>query len=374
MLQNNLNYIFYKEYYRGILNGKFEEKIKACNRIILNAKVSNCNRYSLNKQLYNTAIDLYVAYPGLLVGTGYIHTIGQKIDQIVDKNNHEIKAGFSLDYVSGLPYIPSASVKGTLKQAFHGKKSIYVKQFLKMDDSKIKELKIKIFGDSEENGFGKGEDIFFDAQILEGNFDKLILGKDNITAHKSIVQNPKTINILKILPGVKLRFYFYLTDTILDDGTVVSVKEKQKLFKNILIDFGIGAKTNTGYGRLLESDPEKDKRTTQTEENRCDSTQFFMWPKHRPTGNIYKSIVKKVQKNEIKVFVEINDSSKYYPIIKKQQILKDGNTFRCEIFKIFKEGDIVFITFISHDNKYNRAKLEFNNQTQDIQKKMLYQD
>ena len=70
MLQNNLNYIFYKEYYRGILNGKFEEKIKACNRIILNAKVSNCNRYSLNKQLYNTAIDLYVAYPGLLVGTG----------------------------------------------------------------------------------------------------------------------------------------------------------------------------------------------------------------------------------------------------------------------------------------------------------------
>ena len=88
-------------------------------------------------------IDFYVNYPGLLVGTGYIHTTGL--------SNDEIKMGFSFDYVSGLPYIPATSVKGTLKQAFSGEKAVYVEQNLQLDSCKITELKRKIFGDSAES-------------------------------------------------------------------------------------------------------------------------------------------------------------------------------------------------------------------------------
>src|SRR5699024_9051193 len=114
----------------------------------------------------------------------------------------------------------------TLKHAFCGEKSIYVEQNLQLDNSKITELKRKIFGDSAESGLGKGNDIFFDAQILEGNFQNRILGSDNITPHKSVVADQQTVNILKILPGVKIRFYFYLIDTELKDGTCITTEQK----------------------------------------------------------------------------------------------------------------------------------------------------
>ena len=51
---------------------------------------------------------------------------------------------------------------------------------------------------------------------------------------------------------MKLRFYFSLSDTVLVDGTVINADQKTALFKNILMDFGAGAKTNTGYGILSE--------------------------------------------------------------------------------------------------------------------------
>ena len=138
MLRSNLNYIFYKEYYNGLLNDKFESSIKKCNEILLGTKLYNSTLCLLDNKLYNTIIDLYVNYPGLLIGTGYSHTTGLSTE--------EIKTGFSFDYVSGLPYIPATSVKGTLKHAFCGEKSIYVEQNLQLDNSKITELKRKIFG------------------------------------------------------------------------------------------------------------------------------------------------------------------------------------------------------------------------------------
>lgn len=52
---------------------------------------------------------------------------------------------------------------------------------------------------------------------------------------------------------MKLRFYFSLSESVLVDGTVINADQKAALFKNILMDFGAGAKTNTGYGILSES-------------------------------------------------------------------------------------------------------------------------
>lgn len=360
MLGNNLNYVFYKEYYNGLLNDKFDRGIRKCNETLLEAQVHNSNRCLLDKELYNMEIDLYVNYPGLLVGTGYIHTTGL--------SNDEIKMGFNFDYVSGLPYIPATSVKGTLKQAFSGEKAVYVEQNLQLDSCKITELKRKIFGDSAESGVGKGEDIFFDARILEGNFKNRILGSDNITPHKSITTEPQPINILKILPGVKIRFYFYLTDTTLKDGTMVTAQQKKELFKNILIDFGIGAKTNTGYGVLLEKDPEEDKRNTTTKECGTRNVQSLAIPKRRPINKKYEAVVKSINKGEIKVIVKIDGAPMYYPKIKKNQIFKDNERFLCELQSTFNVGDILSITF--DEEQTNRAKIEYNDQTQEIQNKM----
>lgn len=360
MLRSNLNYIFYKEYYNGLLNDKFESSIKKCNEILLGTKLYNSTLCLLDNKLYNTIIDLYVNYPGLLIGTGYSHTTGLSTE--------EIKTGFSFDYVSGLPYIPATSVKGTLKHAFCGEKSIYVEQNLQLDNSKITELKRKIFGDSAESGLGKGNDIFFDAQILEGNFQNRILGSDNITPHKSVVADPQTVNILKILPGVKIRFYFYLIDTELKDGTCITTEQKRELFKNILMDFGIGAKTNTGYGILSEKDLEADKRNEKTKEQDNRNIKDLSIPRRRPTNGMHKAVVKEVSKGEIKVEVKIGETTPYYPKIKKNQILKDNEVFPCKPLNIFSKGDILNIVFC--DKTTNRAKMDFNDQTQEIQNKM----
>ena len=50
---------------------------------------------------------------------------------------------------------------------------------------------------------------------------------------------------MKLLPGVRLMFAFHLYNGLL------SAEEKRELFRILLSIFGIGAKTNTGYGQLV---------------------------------------------------------------------------------------------------------------------------
>lgn len=77
-----------------------------------------------------------------------------------------------------------------------------------------------------------------------------------ITPHSDIIKNPIPINCLKVKPGVSFEFGFYLNDCQLSDGLQITdglkitVKEKIELFKTILTDVGIGAKTNVGFGQL----------------------------------------------------------------------------------------------------------------------------
>lgn len=87
-------------------------------------------------------------------------------------------------------------------------------------------------------------DIFFDAIFARGNQDNRFLANDYLTPHKNRFQDPIPIQFLKLLPDVTLRFIFDLKDTILTKS------EKLLLFEVILLDHGIGAKTNVGYGQL----------------------------------------------------------------------------------------------------------------------------
>lgn len=245
MIGPNLNYIFYKKYYENVGNDdRNTAVIRKCNSILMNAKFQEEGN-SLDEKLFNKSFDLCVKYPGLLIGMGMIHGTG--------KSEEEIKAGITLDYVTGMPYIPAPSVKGILRGAFRGVKAVYVEEKLGVESAGVKELETKIFGDEAESSGGKGDDIFWDAQIISGNAQGKMLGRDNITPHKSIIRDPEPVNTIKILPNVKLRFYFSLSDTVLVDGTVINADQKTSLFKNILMDFGAGAKTNTGYGILSEN-------------------------------------------------------------------------------------------------------------------------
>ncbi|MBO0581349.1 type III-B CRISPR module RAMP protein Cmr6 [Clostridium botulinum] len=223
-------------------------------------KIYQLEHIGEDKLLFNTT------YPGLLVGSGLIHSIGEK---------GENKLGFEFDYTTGLPIIRGSSVKGLLRSVFDllddKEKKNAVVEYLKdiilnnteFDDKHkdeqlnvdyFKNLKEEIFeGISGDNKLPIYErDIFYESVIdfketkkeHSGNKKIQILGQDYITPHKTPLKNPIPIKFIKLMPNIVLRFQFDLKDGILKK------EEKLALFKQILLDFGIGAKTNVGYGRL----------------------------------------------------------------------------------------------------------------------------
>ena len=99
-------------------------------------------------------------------------------------------------------------------------------------------------------------DVFLDAEIVKPNSQELIFGDDYITPHvddkgkPAPLKNPTPLRFLKILPNVTFRFSFEL-----ESGPLISASQKLALFQQIIIDLGIGAKTNVGYGRLEPHPP-----------------------------------------------------------------------------------------------------------------------
>jgi CRISPR-associated protein Cmr6 len=83
------------------------------------------------------------------------------------------------------------------------------------------------------------------------------MADDYITSHQnwnnlkmSPFQNPNPVRFLKVRSGVTFTFGFRLTDTVISDDLLFSKELKRELFKKILLDLGIGAKTNVGYGQF----------------------------------------------------------------------------------------------------------------------------
>ncbi|MDP3829957.1 MAG: RAMP superfamily CRISPR-associated protein, partial [Ignavibacteriaceae bacterium] len=90
-----------------------------------------------NNDLYNLKLDyneseihfgidhfeLTTIYPGLLIGSGYNHEIGNQ--------ENELKLGFFFDYTTGLPCIPGSSVKGVLRDACEKAEGEYAKSIIR---------------------------------------------------------------------------------------------------------------------------------------------------------------------------------------------------------------------------------------------------
>jgi CRISPR-associated protein Cmr6 len=293
----NLGWLYYKQYYKNPetpdvqeRNNQGKDTLANRNETILKRKFSLEKSFSL--PVNSTSILLKVNYPGLLLGSGYTHEAVFK-----EKDKEEaFKIGFFFDHVTGMPCIPGHSVKGALRAVFpelnkKGKydepKSSMIVKYLEMNQqgNKIKQcfdnymkqcgisnvkyadehfakLFAKLLGhvifegeepyDFENNEFLYKQiplyrrDIFHDAYLSSGGKDGLFLGTDYITPHPDPLKDPKPIKFLKILPEVQIQFQLDLKDNL------ISAEEKESLFKKILLDFGIGAKTNVGYGQFKE--------------------------------------------------------------------------------------------------------------------------
>lgn len=192
--------------------------------------------------------------------------VGMKDDQkSKDKENQDdaFKTGFSFDYVTGLPYIPGSSVKGMLRSSMVKYKEDvceWIKDVTRVSraDMSFEKIIYEMFGSANDDDTNYNEtnanssavldrDVFFDVIIVDGTEKKEILKSDYITPHPSMFENPIPIRILALQPEVKLQFNFLLREKIIAG---MNRKQRLDLYKNLILDLGVGAKTNTGYGSL----------------------------------------------------------------------------------------------------------------------------
>jgi len=247
---------------------------------------------------------LKLSYPGLLYGAGYGQSTGV---------TGSLQLGYELDYTTGMPVIHGSSIKGAIRARFPGftfnlkkrydtdevfrrfdlvsksqeikmKKEaeiqyqkaefIFKKLFSRLDDKRevirtIYLLEQQIFEglnvkESQENDIFisncKGKDLFFEAFPVKCDHRGRLFGEDYITPHdENGLKNPTPLPFLKVMPGVEYAFRFELSDAILpgtktnhviSDEKIITKKQKSDLFRDILCDYGLGAKTNVGYGQF----------------------------------------------------------------------------------------------------------------------------
>jgi CRISPR-associated protein Cmr6 len=300
MSQANLGWLFYREYFRGYnyptdKKGRenaaafFEEK----NKKLYAFKQADYGKLTDFPQLAEypgfQSFSLTTDYPGLLIGTGYNHDVAAV---------GATKIGFYFDYTTGLPVYPGSSVKGLLREVFPQRdldatKNVEARKGLAAGRSAyLRETLINIgIPETEVNHYNylleleeelfnghvpaviKGEPtllpipitqrfICHDAVVTATNGQ--LMGPDFITPHQSrkehvpnTIIEPNPIQLLKVMPGVTFQFTFqaapsYKLETGEERLAKLTPQQLTQLCRQILLDRGIGAKTNVGYGQLTD--------------------------------------------------------------------------------------------------------------------------
>lgn len=283
MKSKNMNYWFNVEYYKdleyiyhinqdGYEKEKEEDEKKLKKRDGEIEDFNFCGRHSAVEKFFNKAQEddgkksfiLYTAYPGVMIGTGNPHEVSME---------NAIKCGFSFDYVSGLPYIPGPAMKGMLRSYFpkndsadEQEKREYIRGLLQSEECGVftvenQEEAENTFIDSLKQNLFEADDVFLDAfpvvKQQKGAVDPL-LAREYITPHKKEYKNPNPINMIKIKSEVKIRFMFILNE-FRNENYTISADQKLALLKRIILDMGVGAKTNVGFGIMTENPPQENK-------------------------------------------------------------------------------------------------------------------
>ena len=262
-------------------NLRDDERTKVGNTVKLREANDRLHRFTpqtsfnqeLAKQRYNPGyqalggltnvepVDLQTTYPGLILGTGYNHETG---------TTDEITLGLYFDHTSGLPIIPGSSVKGILRSLFPRRYRTKYDKRAAATSTEFIRRSLKEYLDLpgewtdaqidhfENKTFAGQKDVFLDGILQTTAPNGTILGPDFLTPHgDDPLQNPVPLRMLKILPEVTLRFRFRLSDYT-HEGLTVTKEQKRKLFQMLLQLSGVGAKTNVGYGRLIDPTAQAD--------------------------------------------------------------------------------------------------------------------
>jgi CRISPR-associated protein Cmr6 len=316
-----------KKAHDAVIEAFFDKK----NQEITQYRIVDNNHLDLG---FAQKVDLKLIAPGMVSGIGIAHAAEEV---------GEFKLGFEFDHTTGQPILPGSSVKGAARSVFPSKtleavvtakttlereylyymaqqKEAYFKTIFGFDnDREILKTEYRIFENIElkDNQIGyykksfdereyffyeikkeekgklhhlpsKKQPAFFDAYFKASN--KPLLGHDFITPHKQKDRTkremdqyaePNPIQFLKILPETEIVFQFKnLSDADLD------------LVKRILVDQGVGAKGNVGYGQLY--DPKEsasdDKKTAANAEPKLPIVDKNALPDDKMNTNDYERI------------------------------------------------------------------------------------
>ena len=390
----NLHYEFWVDYYKGIEKtpGLTKEDIERKNHALVNSK------WKLSQEEIPLFGDMQtltfkVLYPGLLIGLGYEHGTD------LVKDAPKIALGMSLDYTTGLPYIPGSEVKGLFRSAFIGSKDLirgYLaeekEEFSQLTDQEIHAIEVDIFGHthtcdpdfkpSKEAEEGQGKDVFFDAFPISPDSNGHLIGLENITSHISYdpelkdprmyqgLTDPNPIMLLKVMPDVVFLFRFKLCDskiTVNNKTVKITDEQKLKLFENIIADFGMGAKTNVGFGLLEEAadhqsaalkrnylfsaDSANHSPSGQNESTTANTPTGQPQPERPRTravfvaGQEYSATVKEAKKNNLKLTVKDANGNAVYPAYKRDDISESVRKGEKDLAKVFAIGETWRVRF-----------------------------
>ncbi len=306
----NLGWLYYKKYYSDFTESHFED----INNQILDFKYQD--ECAANNDLGNPnhKVILKTTYPGLLIGSGYQHEShgmgefkigfffdystglpqipGSSVKGVLrslfpnEKDSSEVKEGKCIyinDTLSNIIKIEILSIeqqilKEELKNLKEGIEDIkrrenhgdkltslrkLITEFSSLDLFHLEKLEDEMFVGKivESDNYKDGElqtrqlsiykrDIFYDAVIANENGIQKLVSSDFITPHSNPLKDPNPLMFLKVLPEILIKFQFSCHDSHVIDG--LTAWHKIELFKQLLLDFGVGAKTNVGYGQFDE--------------------------------------------------------------------------------------------------------------------------
>jgi len=284
--QKNTGELYYRKYYpnQDIIDNTFAS-IPQVNRDIQQIEIRKIPKLQEQDNI-EQKITFATTYPGLIVGSGYLHEAKSEIEKYKE---NAFKIGFYFDYTTGMPVISGSSVKGVIRSMFPNQskdektqadKDALLRYFLKeleencknlnpemvdfADEVDIKALENEIFEGILPDGkrlSNYKRDTFLDAVpigTLQSN--SVLFGEDYITPHRdeenpamSPFKNPNPIKFLKVMPGIVYEFRFMLQKSNVCEPLTPQLKIE--LFKKILLWNGIGAKTNVGYGQFEDLFP-----------------------------------------------------------------------------------------------------------------------
>lgn len=320
---------------------KKEDKVKALNElsdIIRNSselaeQICIKNNFLAESMSSN---DFFVYEETLLTASRLILGLG---------NSSVLETSITLHPVHGIPYIPSTSIKGIVRNWVNR----YAEE--KRDDVLFENLFGSLFKDPSKNEENKrGQIIFFDSfpkseieteiDIMAPHYGPYYTNPENTIPGDW--HSPNIINFLVVKPKTKFQFIFVL------HKKYVSETEFQKItgwFEDALTEHGIGSKTSSGYGYFVKSDDD----LVPLELSKPDAVQK---EEDRPEWAIQAEESKKIEReaeNEKSDFDRVtekiksgNPSANYYDAYTLWKTLEDGEK-KLQLAQLFFEAEKKFM-------------------------------